>query len=187
MEQLDYVILVNRNDSETGTIEKMKAHEMGMLHRAFSVFLYRRKGRHAEVLLQQRERTKYHCGGLWANTCCSHPRPNETIAEAGKRRLKEEMGIELEGSLTDIGSFHYKAVFENGLTEHEIDHVLLGDFDSDSIHFNPCEVAAVRWVSFDEIEKEYSLYPERFVPWFKPAFTLVRKERDISFVPGDKK
>ena len=174
MDQFDFLILVDCNDKETGKEEKMKAHEMGILHRAFSVFLFRRRNDRVEILLQQRERTKYHCGGLWSNTCCSHPRPGESVIDAGKRRLKEEMGIELEGVLTDIGSFHYKANFPNGLTEHEIDHVLIVEFDSETISFNPKEVDAVRWVLFDEVEEEYRLSPDRFTPWFEPALNLVR-------------
>lgn len=179
MEQNEYVVLVDRNDNETGKEEKLKAHKNGLLHRAFSVFLFREKNNRIQLLLQQREKNKYHCGGLWANTCCSHPRHGESVTDAGKRRLVEEMGIQLKASLTDVGSFHYKAAFDNGLIEHEIDHVLVGAFDSDSIPFNPHEVETVRWVTPDELDDEYQKHPERFTPWLMPAFTLAR--RNIPF------
>lgn len=174
-DQNEYVILVDENDIETGKEEKLKAHETGLLHRAFSVFLFRRKNDRIQLLLQQREKNKYHCGGLWANTCCSHPRTGETITEAGKRRLKEEMGIDT--SLTRADSFQYKAEFDNGLIENERDHVLVGWFDADAgaVPFNPDEVEAVRWVSLPDLEGEYLLHPERFTPWFKPALSLALK------------
>jgi isopentenyl-diphosphate delta-isomerase type 1 len=174
-EQNEYVVLVDENDIETGKEEKLKAHETGLLHRAFSVFLFRKENDRIQLLLQQREKNKYHCGGLWANTCCSHPRIGESITEAGKRRLKEEMGI--DAHLASAGSFQYKAEFDNGLIENERDHVLVGRFDADagSIPFNPHEVEAVRWVSLPDLEEEYLLYPERFTPWFKPALSLALK------------
>ena len=173
MTQKEYVILVNENDRETGREEKLKAHREGLLHRAFSIFLFRKKHNRSELLLQQREKNKYHCGGLWANSCCSHPRSGETVLEAGRRRLKEELGIET--SLTRVGSFLYEAAFANGLIEHEIDHVLVGYYDSDEIPFNTAEVETVRWTSLEDIEEEYRLHPERFTPWFKPAFDLAIK------------
>jgi diphosphomevalonate decarboxylase len=175
MEQKEYVILVDLEDNETGKEEKIKAHKKGLLHRAFSVFLFRRKNNNIQLLLQQREKNKYHCGGLWANTCCSHPRSGEFLIDAGKRRLKEEMGIQLKTSLTDVGSFHYKAAFDNGLMEHEVDHVLIGTFNSDSIPFNPQEVETARWVPLDELANEYQQNPGRFTPWFLQAFTLARQ------------
>lgn len=170
----EYVILVDLHDNEIGKEEKLNAHEKGLLHRAFSVFLFRKKNNQTQLLLQQREKNKYHCGGLWANTCCSHPRAGESVTDAGKRRLKEEMGIQLETPLTDVGSFHYKAAFDNGLIEHEVDHVLVGTIDSDSIPFNTDEVEKTAWVTLDELDDQYKRYPERYTPWFMPAFTLAR-------------
>ncbi|MCP5049464.1 MAG: isopentenyl-diphosphate Delta-isomerase [bacterium] len=175
MDQEEYVILVDENDNQTGKEEKLEAHLKGLLHRAFSVFLYRKREGKTEVLLQQRESNKYHCGGLWANTCCSHPRQGETVTEAGKRRLKEEVGIRVETDLSDVGWFKYKAVFDNGLTEHEIDHVLVGPFDEDTISFNTEEVEAVEWISLENLEKKLHQSPHRFTPWFKPALELARK------------
>jgi len=176
MEQKEYVVLVDERDSQIGLEEKLKAHELGLLHRAFSVFLFRKKDNKIELLLQQRAKHKYHCGGLWANTCCSHPRDGEPVIKAGKRRLQEEMGIK-DVSLEPVGKFAYKAVFENGLTEHEIDHVLIGHFDSDDINFNPEEVQAVRWVTLDQLEKELIEKPEIFVPWLAKA---LRKAQGMS-------
>ena len=181
MEQNEYVILVDRNDNETGKEEKLKAHEKGLLHRAFSVFIFREKNNGIQLLLQQREKNKYHCGGLWANTCCSHPRPGEPVLDAGKRRLREEMGIDLESPLGDVGSFHYKAAFDNGLIEHEVDHVLVGTFGSDTIPFNPHEVESVKWLTLDELDEEYRQHPEHFTPWFMPALTLARRNIPFAF------
>ena len=121
---MENVILVNKDDCEVGVMEKMEAHQKGLLHRAFSVFLFNKKG---EILLQQRAKHKYHSGGLWTNTCCSHPRPGESLSKATQRRLREEMGIKCE--MRPAFSFIYKKKFANGLTEHELDHVFLGRFD----------------------------------------------------------
>jgi len=168
-------VLVDEHDNQIGTEEKLKAHELGLLHRAFSVFLFRKRGDKIELLLQQRAKHKYHCGGLWANTCCSHPREGELVIEAGKRRLKEEVGITVD-ELEHVGSFKYKAVFENGLTEHEIDNVLIGVFDSDDIGFNPEEVEQVRWISLEDLEREFVGKKEIFSPWFEKAFRVMPKD-----------
>ena len=116
--------MVDTNDMSTGTMEKMEAHEKAILHRAFSVFIFNAKG---ELLLQQRATDKYHSGGLWTNSCCSHPRPGEDTLRAAYRRLREEMGFETE--LQKVFDFVYKASFENGLTEYEFDHVFVGEYD----------------------------------------------------------
>jgi len=168
----EYVVLVDEHDNEIGKEEKLKAHKFGLLHRAFSVFLFRKRGDDIQLLLQQRAKHKYHCGGLWANTCCSHPRAGEDIIEAGKRRLRQEMGIEID-QLKPVCSFKYKAAFANGLTEHEIDHVLVASFDSDQIDFNPDEVEAVRWISLDKLNRQMVENPDMFVPWLKLAYALI--------------
>jgi len=176
----EYVILVDENDSQIGKEEKLKAHEKGLLHRAFSVFLFREKGDDIQLLLQQRAKRKYHCGGLWANTCCSHPREGEDLVGAGKRRLKQEIGIKVD-ELQNIGKFTYKAEFENGLIEHEVDNVLIGKYDADAkdITFNPDEVEAVRWVSLQELEKEFEQELDIFCPWFPLALSMISPEEIV--------
>lgn len=156
----DDIILVDELDKEIGTGEKMAVHKKGQLHRCFSIVIFNSKG---EMLLQKRAAGKYHCGGLWTNTCCSHPRPGEDVISAGKRRLKEEMGIECE--LKEILSFTYRAEFRNGLTEHEFDHVLLGKFDGEP-NINPEEADDWRWISVSDLKKEIQNAPEKFTPWF---------------------
>ena len=131
----EQVILVNEHDTPIGLMGKLEAHQKALLHRAFSVFILNDKG---EIMLQQRAASKYHSPNLWTNTCCSHPRQGETTIEAGKRRLQEEMGFVTE--LTDILSFIYKAPFDNGLTEHELDHILIGYYNAPPT-INPEEVA----------------------------------------------
>ena len=128
------VILVDEQDQEIGVMEKMEAHRQGLLHRAFSVFIFNEKG---EMLLQQRSLDKYHSGGLWTNACCSHPRPGEDIQRAAQRRLHEELGFVT--SIEEIFDFIYKSPFDNGLTEHEFDHVFIGVYD-DVIEPNQKEV-----------------------------------------------
>jgi isopentenyl-diphosphate Delta-isomerase len=160
---LDEVILVDEKDAPCGTMEKMEAHRKGVLHRAFSVFIFNSKG---EMLLQQRAFSKYHSGGLFSNACCSHPRPGEDTLDAAHRRLKEEMGIETE--LHYKTSFVYRATFENGLTEHEYDPVYTGVCD-DEPAINPFEVASYKWLDADELKKEIGLHPERFSYWFRMA------------------
>lgn len=166
MQSAEQVILVDEFDNPIGTAEKMQAHQDNLCHRAFSVFIFRKNSLN-EILLQQRAKHKYHSPLLWTNTCCSHPRPGEDIIAAGQRRLKEEMGIEV--SLTSRGSFHYIAHFNNGLIENEIDHVLTGTYEGDSIPFNSEEVAAWRWISLTDLQKEIKLNPNQFTPWLPKA------------------
>ncbi len=158
---MEEVILVNERDEPRGTMEKLEAHEKGELHRAFSVFIFNSKG---ELLLQQRALHKYHSGGLWTNTCCSHPRPGEETLAAAKRRLAEEMG--LSATLEFKTAFVYKSEFENGLTEHEFDHVFTGSTDSSPI-INPEEVAAYRWLSINEIKNQIAVNPGDYTTWFR--------------------
>jgi len=164
------VILVNENDEPIGTESKLKAHELGKLHRAFSVFVFYKNNDRLELLLQQRNPEKYHSGGLWTNTCCSHPRPNEDIISAANRRLKEEMGISV--TLTQVGNFQYKAEFPNGLIEHEFDHVLIGFTDSKAVDFNKTEVIAIHWMTIPDLITDLENNSEKYTPWFKQALDI---------------
>ena len=167
--ELEYVILVDENDQEIGTMEKQEAHEKGLLHRAFSVFVF---NENKELLLQQRALTKYHSAGLWTNTCCSHPRIGETIEKAAHRRLMEEMGFDCE--LSTKTSFIYKAAFENGLTEHEFDHVLVGSFNGE-INFNPTEVKKFKWINLEELQIDLLQNNQNYTAWFKIIFDNFQK------------
>ncbi|MDO4781847.1 MAG: isopentenyl-diphosphate Delta-isomerase [Capnocytophaga felis] len=158
------VILVDEQNNPIGLMPKLEAHEKAVLHRAFSVFVMNQKG---EVMLQQRAFHKYHSPGLWTNTCCSHQRENETNVEAGKRRLQEEMGFVTE--LTDVISFIYKAPFDNGLTEHEYDHVLLGYYEANP-NINTEEVADWKWELPENIKKDIEQNPQKYTEWFKIIF-----------------
>ena len=160
----EQVILVNEKDEPIGLMGKMEAHEKGLLHRAFSVFIFNSK---QEVLLQQRSACKYHSPNLWTNTCCSHPRAGETNQQAGERRLQEEMGLQVP--LQEVFSFIYKAPFDNGLTEHEYDHVLIGYSDAQP-QINPEEVASWKWLSLEAIKEDILQAPERYTAWFKIIF-----------------
>ena len=160
----EQVILVNEKDEPIGLMGKMEAHEKGLLHRAFSVFVFNSK---QEVLLQQRAACKYHSPNLWTNTCCSHPRAGETNQQAGERRLQEEMGLQVP--LQEVFSFIYKAPFDNGLTEHEYDHVLIGYSDAQP-QINPEEVASWKWLSLEAIKEDILQEPERYTAWFKIIF-----------------
>jgi len=166
---MEKIILVNEYDEETGTIEKMEAHRRGILHRAFSIFIFNNK---KEMLLQQRSMNKYHSGGLWTNACCSHPRPGELTEAAALRRLKEELGFETR--LEKIFDFTYKAAFENGLIENEFDHVFAGIYDGE-INFNRNEVQDVCFRSMQEIESDLQTYPHKFTAWFLIAFPMIKK------------
>lgn len=160
----EQVILVNENDEKIGLMPKMEAHEKGVLHRAFSVFIFNDKN---ELMLQQRAVDKYHTPGLWANTCCSHQRDGETSIEAGKRRLMEEMGFTTE--LEEKTTFIYKAPFDNGLTEHELDHVMVGHYNGKPI-LNPEEVADYKWMNLEAIQEDIKENPDKYTPWFKIIF-----------------
>ena len=162
------VILVDEQDRETGTIEKMEAHRKALLHRAFSVFIFNRKG---EMLLQRRALSKYHSPGLWTNTCCSHPRPGEFVAEAAGRRLQEEMGF--AAPLEKIFDFVYRTEFDNGLTEYEFDHVYTGLCEVSPVP-DPKEVADFCFRSMEDIADDLSARPEKYSSWFAIAFPKVR-------------
>jgi isopentenyl-diphosphate Delta-isomerase len=157
------VILVDEQDRPTGTMEKMEVHQKAILHRAFSVFIFNDKG---EMLLQKRAGKKYHSGGLWTNTCCSHPQPGEDTMEAANKRLQEEMGFST--SLKKAFTFLYKAPFENGLTEHEYDHVFVGNFTG-LITPDPDEVEDYCYQSLEELKQSMQTQPGHFTEWFKIA------------------
>ena len=158
------VILVDESDQPIGTMEKMEVHQKALLHRAFSVFIFNNKG---EMLLQKRAVTKYHSPGLWTNACCSHPQPNVETIPAAIKRLQEEMGFTT--SLQKVFDFVYKTSFDNGLTEYEFDHVLVGNYDG-TIIANPEEVADYCFLSRSEINKMLLSDPATYTSWFKIAF-----------------
>lgn len=160
----EHVILVDENDNALGLMPKMEAHEKALLHRAFSVFIFNSRN---ELMLQQRALHKYHSPGLWTNTCCSHQRDGESNIEAGKRRLMEEMGFVTE--MEETTSFIYKAPFDNGLTEHELDHILIGYYE-DAPNINLDEVAAWKWMSLEDIKADMSINSEVYTAWFKIIF-----------------
>lgn len=161
------VILVDEEDNASGECEKLKAHTGGLLHRAFSVFIFNSKG---EMLLQQRAMDKYHSGGLWTNACCSHPSPGEDTHAAALRRLQEEMGFTT--SIEKIFDFVYKADFENGLTEYEFDHVFVGYYDGE-ISFNSEEVMDFRYMDMNSVRNWLASDPEQFTAWFRIAFDKI--------------
>tara|TARA_B110000263_G_C15208438_1_gene464061 strand:+ start:96 stop:632 length:537 start_codon:yes stop_codon:yes gene_type:complete len=168
------VILVDVNDLPLGLIPKMEAHKKGLLHRAFSIFIINKK---SELMLQQRALDKYHSPGLWTNTCCSHPMKDESIISAGHRRLKEEMGFKTD--LTKTFHFIYKTPFENGLIEHELDHVLLGNYEKDPI-INKNEVADWKWMSLEKVKIDIGLNPSFYTVWFKIIFDQFSKKLNFS-------
>ena len=160
----EQVILVNEKDEQLGLMPKMEAHEKALLHRAFSVFTFNRKG---ELLLQQRAASKYHSPLLWTNTCCSHQRNGESNIEAGERRLQEEMGFVCD--LKEVFSFVYKAPFDNGLTEHELDHVMVGVFNENPV-INRDEVESFKWMALEDVKNDMENHPEIYTAWFRIIF-----------------
>lgn len=158
------VILVDTNDNPIGLMNKLEAHEKALLHRAFSVFILNDK---KELMLQQRAHHKYHSPLLWTNTCCSHQRENETNIQAGTRRLREEMGFET--ALQEMFHFIYKAPFDNGLTEHELDHVMIGYYN-DLPAINGDEVESWKWMKIEEVKNDMITNPDIYTVWFKIIF-----------------
>lgn len=159
--------MVNEQDEELGVMEKMEAHQKAVLHRAFSVFIFNEK---KDMLLQQRALSKYHSPSLWTNACCSHPKPGESVESAAVRRLQEELGFTT--TLKPIFSFIYKASFDNGLTEHEFDHVLIGEYNG-NLFPNPSEVMSTRYVPVEQIETQLTEEPANYTAWFTIAFPKV--------------
>ena len=170
---MEKVVLVNKKDEIIDQEEKIKAHLEGKLHRAFSIFVFNKKG---EILIQKRAKTKYHSGGLWSNTCCSHPRPNENLRQATKRRLKEEMGIET--NLKEIFSLIYK-VKVGELIEYEFNHVFIGRFNGNPKP-NKKEVADWQWIKLTDLEAEIKKNPQKYTPWFK---IILKKLKEIFYDP----
>ena len=158
---MEFVILVDKDDNETGTMEKMEAHQKGILHRAFSILIFNDNN---EMLLQQRADGKYHSAGLWTNTCCSHPHPEEELLISAQKRLQYEMGFSCE--LNVIGKFIYKTPLENNLTEHELDYVLTGKYSGD-VFPDAEEVKNYKWISTGDVKKEIETTPDVFTFWFK--------------------
>jgi isopentenyl-diphosphate delta-isomerase len=171
------VILVNEQDEPTGTMEKIEAHRQALLHRAFSVFIFNKKG---EMLLQQRAKNKYHSAGLWTNACCSHPRPGEETPNAAMRRLREELGFSSE--LKKMFDFIYRADFENGLTEFEFDHVFTGNHNGPIVP-NKEEVSDYCYMSMENILSSMQSHPEKFTPWFHIAFPLIKEKQENEASP----
>lgn len=170
----DEVILVDENDSQIGTSEKLEAHQTGKLHRAFSIFVFNSNG---QLLLQRRARAKYHCGGLWSNTCCSHPNPGEGTEAAAHRRLQEEMGFDCP--LETLYAFTYEVTFDNGLTEREYDHVLLGCADIEP-RVDSAEVEDWKWVDPLVLREDMKADPEAYTYWLRVALDEVLAKRVLA-------
>jgi isopentenyl-diphosphate delta-isomerase len=170
MSSNEQVVLVDAKDNPVGTMEKMEAHEKGVLHRAFSVFIFNGKG---ELMLQQRALTKYHSPGLWTNTCCSHPREHENVAQAAHRRLQEEMGFDCK--IEKVFEFTYKADVGQGLTEHEFDHVFIGHYEHEPA-INPAEVHDWKFMNLQAVKKDIEDNPGLYTVWFRIAFDQVLKQ-----------
>ena len=165
----DDLILVNERDEQVGTMEKMEAHRKGVFHRAFSVFIFNNNG---DMLLQQRADGKYHSAKLWTNACCSHPRPGETALAGAQRRLREELGFAV--TLKKAFEFTYRASFDNGLTEHEYDHVFIGEYGGEILP-DPAEVKAYCYKSMEIIRKELQETPDKYTAWFAIAFPMIEE------------
>ncbi|RLG20848.1 isopentenyl-diphosphate delta-isomerase [Candidatus Micrarchaeota archaeon] len=160
----EIVILVDENDNQIGTGEKIEVHRKALLHRAISIIILNKDG---DMLLQKRAKSKYHAGGLWSNACCTHPRPGERTIEAAHRRLKEEMGFDAE--LEELFTFKYRAELDHGLTEHEMDHVFMGEYNG-RICPDPNEADGYSWESVKFVAEDMKKYPEKYTPWFRMIF-----------------
>jgi isopentenyl-diphosphate delta-isomerase len=159
----DRVILVDEKDEPIGEMDKLEVHQKGLLHRAFSIFIFNDMN---QLLLQRRAKEKYHSANLWTNTCCSHPQPSECSLEAAKRRLKEEMGIET--NLEKKFDFIYQTKLDNHLIEYEFDHVFIGQYNQQPI-LNPEEASDYKWICIDELKADLALFPEKYTEWLKIA------------------
>ena len=167
----DMLILVDGMDRQIGTASKWQTHSEGLLHRAFSVVLVRDGQEGPELMLAKRALCKYHSGGLWANSCCSHPREGESTVQAAYRRVREELGCDA-ADLRELTAFAYRAVFANGLCEYEYDHVLVGRCEGEASP-DPGEVSEVRWVGFDSLASELANAPDAFAAWAPMVLTMV--------------
>jgi len=168
---MEQVILVDENDNQIGVGEKIETHKQAKLHRAFSVFILNSKN---EMLLQQRAKVKYHCPGLWANTCCGHPRPGETVEKAAHRRIKEEFGF--DAPFAEKLTYVYKVAFENGLNEHEFLHVFVGTADAIAPVPNPAEIDGWKWVPVKKIYADIAQNPDAYAFWFKLSMEKLKNE-----------
>ncbi len=167
---MEEIVLVNLDDEQIGVEKKQIVHETAKLHRAFSILLFNQD----QILIQQRAKHKYHCGGLWANTCCSHPRMGESLQQATKRRLLQETGITCD--IEEIGSFLYYAPFSNGLCEYEIDHVFVGEYNG-VFTINKEEVETLKFVDIEWLKKDMMEHPSQYAPWFFTAFYMALQKR----------
>ncbi len=169
----DHVILVDEHDNQIGTEEKIEAHRQAKLHRAFSIFIFNEQ---EQIMMQQRAFSKYHSGGLWTNTVCSHPRPGETTDAAAHRRLQEEMGFDCD--LEEKFSFIYKVALDKGLSEHEFDHVFVGKYNDEPI-LNREEAESFAWMSVPELKEDIKNHPEKYTEWLKIIFAQYLKKMNV--------
>jgi len=169
----DLVVLVDANDNVIGSEDKLLAHKKGLLHRAFSIFIAREHKGETQILLQQRALSKYHCGGLWSNSCCSHPQPREALKSSALARLNEELGFTLD-DITWVDSHTYRAELANQLIEHELDHLFVAWASPDVSKFNRDEVEATSWLTLEQIDSKLAQEPEQFTPWFAATFDKIR-------------
>lgn len=172
------VILVDSENQSIGTVDKLIAHSDGMLHRAYSVLVFRKKNDHIALLMQQRSKSKYHGGGLWTNTCCSHPRKENYLIEEAVERLYIELGIKIP--LIEVGRFKYFAKLDNNMFEHEIDHVLIGCWVEQKIHPDPLEVSDYCWMNVHELQNKLIYEPQIYTPWLSQALNLALKSKHFA-------